>query len=115
MMLKKRQSLPLRFSLIYFITLSLFFTSCLKPKPMNNFGNLKQEYLDGLLLAKPHLATFMGDHRFDDRWPDYSARGIELRERVLQQQKLRLASVDKGRLPLEEQIDAEILSDGVEL
>ncbi len=82
---------------------------------MNHFANLRQEYLDGLLLAKPHLATFMGDHRFDDRWPDYSARGIELRERVLQQQKLRLASVDKGRLPLEEQIDAEILSDGIEL
>jgi len=82
---------------------------------MNHFANLRQEYLDGLLLAKPHLATFMGDHRFDDRWPDYSARGIELRERVLQQQKLRLASVDKVRLPLEEQIDAEILSDGINL
>ena len=89
--------------------------ACSKPKPMNHFANLRQEYLDGLLLAKPHLATFMGDHRFDDRWPDYSARGIELRERVLQQQKLRLASVDRGRLLLEEQIDAEILSDGIEL
>src|SRR5580765_277874 len=64
--------------------------SCSRPKPMNHFANLRQEYLDGLLLAKPHLATFMGDHRFDDRWPDYSPRGIELRERVLQQQKLRL-------------------------
>ena len=89
--------------------------ACSKPKPMNHFANLRQEYLDGLLLAKPHLATFMGDHRFDDRWPDYSVRGIELRDRVLQQQKLRLASVDKGRLPLEEQIDAEILSDGIDL
>ncbi len=89
--------------------------ACSKPKPMNHFANLRQEYLDGLLLAKPHLATFMGDHRFDDRWPDYSARGIELRERVLQQQKLRLASVDKSRLPLEEQIDRDILSDGIEL
>src|SRR6187397_2823253 len=89
--------------------------ACSKPKPMNHFANLRQEYLDGLLLAKPHLATFMGDHRFDDRWPDYSERGIELRGRVLQQQKLRLASVDRGRLLLEEQIDAEILSDGIEL
>src|SRR4030095_6071302 len=86
-----------------------------RPKPMNHFANLRQEYLDGLLLAKPHLATFMGDHRFDDRTPYYSDRGIELRVGVLQQQKLRLASVDKSRLPLEEQIDAEILSDGVEL
>jgi uncharacterized protein (DUF885 family) len=89
--------------------------ACSNPKPMNHFANLRQEYLDGLFLSKPHLATFMGDHRFDDRWPDRSPRGIELRERVLQQQKLRLASVDKGRLPLEEQIDAEILSDGIDL
>lgn len=89
--------------------------ACSKPKPMNHFANLRQEYLDGLLLAKPHLATFMGDHRFDDRWPDGSPRGIELRDRVLQQQKLRLASVDKSRLPLEEQIDAEILCDGIDL
>ena len=89
--------------------------ACSNPKPMNHFANLRQEYLDGLFLSKPHLATFMGDHRFDDRWPDCSPRGIELRERVLQQQKLRLASVDKGRLPVEEQIDAEILSDGIDL
>lgn len=89
--------------------------ACSRPKPMNHFANLRQEYLDGLLLAKPHLATFMGDHRFDDRWPDASPRGRQLRVRVLEQQKLRLASVDKSRLPLEEQIDAEILSDGIEL
>ena len=31
---------------------------------------LKQQYLDGLFRAKPHLATFFGDHRFDDRLPD---------------------------------------------
>jgi uncharacterized protein (DUF885 family) len=101
--------------LVACLLLGSLLDACFRPKPMNHFANLRQEYLDGLLLAKPHLATFMGDHRFDDRWPDYSARGMELRGRVLQQQKLRLASVDKGRLPLEEQIDAEILSDGIEL
>jgi uncharacterized protein (DUF885 family) len=103
------------FVLLVCLLLGCSVVACSKPKPMNHFANLRQEYLDGLLLAKPHLATFMGDHRFDDRWPDYSARGIELRARVLRQQKLRLASVDKGRLPLEEQIDAEIFSDGIEL
>ena len=85
--------------LLFCLLLGCSLVACSKPKPMNHFANLRQEYLDGLLLAKPHLATFMGDHRFDDRWPDYSARGMELRARVLQQQKLRLASVDKGRLP----------------
>jgi uncharacterized protein (DUF885 family) len=89
--------------------------SCSKPKPMNNLGNLKREYLDGLFLAKPHLATFMGDHRFDDRLPDLSPRGLELRQRVLEQQRLRLDSIDKSKLPLDEQVDVEILSDGIDL
>jgi uncharacterized protein (DUF885 family) len=82
---------------------------------MNHFGNLKREYLDALFLAKPHLATFMGDHRFDDRWPDWSPRGFELRQRVLDQQRIRLSSVERDRLRLDERIDSEILSDGIEL
>jgi uncharacterized protein (DUF885 family) len=114
MKLKRPQPVSLRFSLLYF-ALFLFLTSCSKPKPMNNFGNLEREYLDGLFLAKPHLATFMGDHRFDDRFPDLSPRGLELRQRVLEQQKLRLASVDSRKLPLDEQVDAEIIADGIDL
>jgi len=115
MKLKKQQSLSLRFGLLCFISLFLSVTSCLKPKPMNNFGNLKWEYLDGLFLAKPHLATFMGDHRFDDRFPDLSPHGLELRQRVLEQQKQRLASVDIGQLPLDGRVDAEIMTSGIDL
>ena len=107
-----QRSLTLTVSCIIF---TLTTASCLKPKPMNNLGNLKQEYLDGLFLAKPHLATFMGDHRFDERLVDLSPRGQELRQRVLEQQKLRLASLDKKQLALDDQIDVEIMSDGIEL
>ena len=111
---------PSRLRLILAIALaacSLFLTlvSCSKPKPMNNLGNLKREYLDGLFLAKPHLATFMGDHRFDDRLPDLSPHGIELRQRVLEQQRIRLSSVDRSKLPLDEQVDVEILAGGIDL
>ena len=107
-----RRSLPLTLSCIL---LALTTASCLKPKPMNNLGNLKHEYLDGLFLAKPHLATYMGDHRFDERVVDLSPRGQELRQRVLEQQKLRLASLDKKQLALNDEIDVEIMSDGIEL
>ena len=82
---------------------------------MTNFATLKNEYLDGLFLAKPHLATFMGDHRFDDRFSDLSPQGLKLRERVLEQQKLRLNSLDKRTLSPDDQVDAEILSDGIDL
>jgi uncharacterized protein (DUF885 family) len=100
---------------IYSSVLIIATSFCSGPKPMNNLGILKREYLDGLFLAKPHLATFMGDHRFDDRLPDLSPRGLELRQRVLEQQKLRLASVDRSKLSLDDQVDVEILSDGIDL
>src|SRR5262245_21087547 len=89
--------------------------SCAVHKPMTNFANLKNEYLDSLFLAKPHLATFMGDHRFDDRFSDLSSPALKLRERVLEQQRLRLNTIDKAALSADDQIDAEILADGIAL
>jgi uncharacterized protein (DUF885 family) len=82
---------------------------------MPNFAGLKQEYLDGLFLAKPHLATFMGDHRFDDRFADLSTRGIALRERVLEQQKLRLNGMNRNLFARDDEVDAQILSDAIDL
>src|SRR5215475_9059333 len=92
-----RDKLQLRFPLLLLpFTFSLLSLSCQTHKPMPNFAGLKQEYLDGLFLAKPHLATFMGDHRFDDRFADLSPPGIALRERVLEQQKLRLGGMNRN-------------------
>ena len=103
-------------SFAFFLLLApLVCSACLAPKPMTNFANLKREYLDGLFLAKPHLATFMGDHRFDDRLPDLSPNGLAIRRRMLEQQKIRLKAVDTENLPLDERLDARILSDGIEL
>jgi len=82
---------------------------------MPNFAGLKQEYLDGLFLAKPHLATFMGDHRFDDRFADLSTRGIALRERVLEQQRLRLKGMNRNLFSQDDEVDAQILSDAIDL
>src|SRR5262245_22202682 len=49
---------------------------------------LVKRYLDGLLSAKPHLATFMGDHRFDGTLPDLSQAGEEKRvAELLDQQR----------------------------
>ncbi len=110
------QPMLLKSALPLFLMLAVLVCSaCLTPKPMTNFANLKREYLDGLFLAKPHLATFMGDHRFDDRLADLSLQGLALRRRMLEQQKIRLRGIDIKNLPLDERIDARILSDGIEL
>jgi len=103
------------FVALFLIVCLLAWSACLTPKPMTNFANLKREYLDGLFLAKPHLATFMGDHRFDDRLADLSSQGLALRRRMLEQQKIRLRAMDIKTLPLDEQLDAHILSDGIDL
>ncbi|PYV45839.1 MAG: hypothetical protein DMG06_00825 [Acidobacteria bacterium] len=113
--MKIRQTRSLVLSLILWLSSMCVFSSCSKRKPMNNLATLKREYLDALFLAKPHLATFIGDRRFDDRWADLSPHGLDLRQKVLGQEKVRLTSIDKSRLRLDEQVDVEIMSDGIEL
>jgi uncharacterized protein (DUF885 family) len=74
---------------------------------------LTQKYLDGLFRAKPHLATFMGDHRFDGKLPDLSPGALKKREAELVSLKGELdAQKPKG---LDDQIDAQILGDGIAL
>jgi hypothetical protein len=77
---------------------------------------LIKRYLDGLLRAKPHLATFMGDHRFDGLLPDRSPAGETRRvAELLAQQKQLAAVVRAGDLGDDGRIDAQIVADGIAL
>jgi uncharacterized protein (DUF885 family) len=77
---------------------------------------LVQRYLDGLFAAKPHLATFMGDHRFDGRLPDLSAPALARREaELVAQQKELAALVRAGGLDADARANSEILGDGIAL
>jgi uncharacterized protein (DUF885 family) len=78
-------------------------------------ANLKKEYLDGLFRAKPHLATFMGDHRFDDKLPDLSDKALKAREKELEGQAAAVKKIDRAALSLDDKIDADILEDGIAL
>ena len=74
---------------------------------------LTKTYLDGLFRAKPHLATFMGDHRFDGQLPDLSDAARHAREEEL----VALSARIHGYQPkdLDERVDQAILADGVAL
>ena len=77
---------------------------------------LVKRYLDGLFRAKPHLATFMGEHRFDGALPDLSAAADKKREAELVAQKKELdAIVAAGDLGDDGRADARILADGIAL
>jgi uncharacterized protein (DUF885 family) len=74
---------------------------------------LTKKYLDGLFKAKPHLATFAGDHRFDDKIVDLSKAALEAREKDLVQLSAQLAK-SKGKT-LDDQVDADIIRDAIAL
>jgi uncharacterized protein (DUF885 family) len=78
--------------------------------------SLVKRYLDGLFRAKPHLATFMGDHRFDGALPDLGAAAGKKRQAELVAQKKELdAIVAAGDLGDDSRADAQILADGIAL
>jgi len=106
---------------------SAFLLVTLAPaRPARAEHPLARRYLDGLFRAKPHLATFMGDHRFDGQLPDLSPAALAAREKELV--KLQAALDGAGATPakvttktttkkpsLDDEIDAQILRDAIAL
>jgi uncharacterized protein (DUF885 family) len=79
----------------------------------DSIGELRTRYLDELFRSKPHLATFMGDHRFDELLPDLSPEWIARRKQELRALGTRLAAAKpNGR---DETVDAEIMREGIAL
>ena len=74
---------------------------------------LSGRYLDGLFRAKPHLATFMGEHRYDGKLPDHSAGALAAREKELVALQRDVNAVATPTLDAE--IDKQIMSDGIAL
>jgi uncharacterized protein (DUF885 family) len=94
---------------------TLLFASTAVAAPPPKIEALKKRYLDGLFRAKPHLATFMGDHRFDGKLPDLSPAGLRRRADELDRQDKELRAIPRAGLSRDEQIDADILADGIAL
>ena len=76
---------------------------------------LERQYLDGLFAAKPHLAMFMGDHRFDGRHVDLSEEAFAKRREELASQRHALEAIPEESLSIDDRVDAEIMHDGMEL
>lgn len=78
------------------------------------FVALADRYVDDLLERSPGFATYLGDHRFDDRMGDYSAAGwqrsLEAEKRWLTQ----LDEIDPAQLSPGDAIDYEILRNHIE-
>src|SRR5262245_8272676 len=76
---------------------------------------VRTAYLDGLFRAKPHLASVMGDHRFDDKVVDLSPEAQKKRLAELDAQEKKIRAIDPASLSMDDQIDRSILLDGIAL
>lgn len=83
--------------------------------PSERLRLLTGVYVDGLFRAKPHLASHLGDRRFDRLVQDLSADAVARRTSELLAQQRALSRVERDRLSPEERADAAILADGIAL
>jgi uncharacterized protein (DUF885 family) len=75
----------------------------------SEFAPLAERIVDALLEAYPGTATFAGDHRYDDRLPDYSPDGITGDVAMLRDASVALSQVDEDALDPQERVDHAIL------
>lgn len=56
----------------------------------------------------PTAASYMGDRRFNDRWPDLSIQAIEERQRHKQDVLVKLKAIERSKLPAAEQLNYDL-------
>ena len=81
---------------------------------MPEFVPLAERIVDEILDGDPGLASFAGDHRFDDRLPDLSRGAVSDRVTMLRDAADALSGLDADDLEPQEQVDHAILSAMVE-
>ncbi|MGV9678404.1 DUF885 domain-containing protein [Nocardia sp. NPDC003482] len=65
--------------------------------------------VDVLLADDPHAAAWAGDHRADERLPDFSGEAVRGRAAMLREASHVLAEVDDDALNAEDRVDLELL------
>jgi len=75
----------------------------------SEFAPLAERIVDALLEAYPTTATFAGDHRYDDRLPDYSPDAVAGDTAMLRDASAALSQVDEDTLDPAERVDHAML------
>ncbi|MCC6525863.1 MAG: DUF885 domain-containing protein [Polyangiaceae bacterium] len=82
------------------------------PQPWATFAT---QYLDALFVAKPHLAMFMGDHRYDGRHADFAPEALAARRDALRAQRAALDALGRQGWSHDDLVDADIVGDAIDL
>ena len=78
------------------------------------FVPLAERIVDALLDFSPDIARFAGDHRYDDRLPDFSPGAVARDVDMLREASAALSQVDDDELHPQERVDHAILLATVE-
>jgi hypothetical protein len=81
---------------------------------MPEFVPLAERIVDAILESDPGLASYAGDHRFDDRMPDLSPAGVAAKVAMLRDAADALSGIDPDTFDPEDQVDHAILAAVVE-
>lgn len=79
----------------------------------NRFEKLANQYIENLIQESPEWATWLGDHRFDHRLNDYSLEGIAKDLQFKRDYLDSLSKIDPSALNQSNQIDYQIMSNGL--
>ena len=74
-----------------------------------SFERLARTALDDVLERHPEAATYLGDHRFDDRLSDAKLEALEDERRAVSAHSSALSAIDTSKLDPTNRVDAEIL------
>ncbi len=76
---------------------------------MSAFDDLVAVFLEELFELQPDVATAVGDHRHDGRWPDMSEAGHAARVAFIDRWEATLAGLDAASLTGDERIDLDLV------
>ncbi len=76
---------------------------------MPGFELVVARFLEELFVLLPNVATRIGDHRYDDRWPDFTEAGRRERLAFADRWEAELRAIDDATLDAGERIDRDLL------
>ena len=87
----------------------LMILACGTQSEDQKFEQLASNYIEKILEMNPEFATYLGDHRFDNLWNDYSLEGIRKGLQVDRAYLDSLNAINPGKLSETNNIDYQIL------
>ncbi len=76
---------------------------------MTAFADHVALFLEDLFALQPNVATAIGDHRYDERWPDMTETGRQARLAFLDRWTATFAGAGAGPLTADERIDRDLV------